>query len=59
MLKLNQKKNQFHLILDVQIMIINNLLWTHQPAQEKVTIARTQDSDKHEQGEEHLELNHS
>lgn len=39
-------------------MTTTNLLWTHQPVQEKVTTARNQGSDKHEQGEEHLDSNH-
>jgi hypothetical protein len=45
-------------MLKVQIMTTKNLLWTHRPIQEKVTTARSQDSDKREQGEEHLDSNH-
>lgn len=45
-------------MLKIQIMATKNLLWIPQLVQEKVPTARSQDSDKHEQGEEHLDSNH-
>lgn len=51
--ELKKKNYQPYFIFKIKTMTTKNLLWIHQPAQEKVTTARSQDLDKHEQEEEH------